>query len=66
LYSSPNIVRVIISKKVRWTQHIAYIGVEENHLDNLDIDGRKILKQILKEKGWRGMNWINLAQDKDK
>jgi hypothetical protein len=32
----------------------------------LDTDGRKILKQILKENGWKGMNWINLAQDKDK
>ena len=38
----------------------------ENHLGNLDTDGRKILKQILKEKGWKGMNWINLAPDKDK
>jgi len=46
--------------------HIAYIRVGQNHLGNLDIDERKILKQILKEKGWKSMNWINLAQDKDK
>jgi len=40
--------------------------VGENHLGNLDIDGRKILKQILKEKGWERMNCINLVQDKGK
>jgi len=56
LYSSPNIGRVLISEKVRWTGHVAYIRVRQNHLGNLDTDGRKILKQILKEKGWKGMN----------
>jgi hypothetical protein len=66
LYYSPNIGRVIISKKVRWTGHVAYIRVGQNHLGNLDTDGSKTLKQILKEKGWKDMNWINLAQDKDK
>jgi len=26
LYSSPNIVRVIKSRKMRWTGHVAYMG----------------------------------------
>jgi len=64
LYSSPNIGRVLISKKVRWTGHVTYIRVGQNHLGNLDTDGRKILKHILKEKGWKGMNWINLLKIK--
>jgi hypothetical protein len=64
LYSSPNIGRIITSKKVKRTGHIAYISVGESHLGNLDADGRKILQQILKEKGWKGMYWINLPQDK--
>jgi hypothetical protein len=51
LCSSPNIVKVIISKEVRWTGQIAYIRVGENHLGNLDIDGRKILKKDPKRKG---------------
>jgi len=64
LYSPPNIGRVLISKIARWTGHVAYIRVGQNHLGNLDTDGRKILQQILKEKGWKGMNWINLLKIK--
>jgi hypothetical protein len=40
--------------------------VGENHTGNLDTDGRKILQKNPKEMGWKGMNWINLAQEKDK
>jgi len=28
LYSSPNIVRVIKSRRMRWAEHVARIGVE--------------------------------------
>jgi hypothetical protein len=29
LYSSPNIIRVIRSRRMRWAGHVAHIGVEE-------------------------------------
>jgi hypothetical protein len=32
LYSSPNIVRVIISRKMRWVRHVARMGVGERCL----------------------------------
>jgi hypothetical protein len=30
LYSSPNIVRVIISRRMRWARHVAHMGANEN------------------------------------
>jgi hypothetical protein len=58
LYSSPNIIRVITSRRMRWAGLVARIGerrgasgffVEKNlserdHLENLDVDGRITLK----------------------
>jgi len=35
------------------------------HLEDLG-DERILVKRILKEIGWDGVNWIDLAQDKDK
>jgi hypothetical protein len=56
LYSSPNIVRVIKLRRMRWTGHVAsmrrvkaYTGFwwgnlrERNHLGDTGIDGRTIL-----------------------
>jgi hypothetical protein len=37
---------------------------EGDHLGDPGIDGRIILKWILKQ--WGGMDWIELAQDRDK
>jgi hypothetical protein len=39
--------------------------MEGNHLEDSGIDGRIILKWIL-EKLDGGMDWINLAQDRDR
>jgi hypothetical protein len=50
--TSPNTVRVIISQKMRWKGHTAHIRVGENHIGNLNTDGRKILNQIVKK--WDG------------
>jgi hypothetical protein len=37
---------------------------EGDHLGDLDVDGRIILKRIFKK--WNGgMDWIELAQDRD-
>jgi hypothetical protein len=37
---------------------------EGDHLGDPDVDGRLILKWIFKKDG--GMNWIELAQDRDR
>jgi hypothetical protein len=47
-----------------------HIGFQwESHMDRdhyvLDIGGRMTLKWILRETGWGGMDWIDLAQDRD-
>ena len=39
---------------------------ERDHLENLCIDGRKILKWDLQDLGWGGKNWIALAQDRER
>jgi hypothetical protein len=45
LYSSPNIVRVIKERRMRWE-------------DNIKMDLREI--------GFGNVDWINLAQDRDR
>jgi len=59
---SPNTIRVIKSRTMRWVVHVASMGKkrgtyrvqwknlnERDHLEDLDVDGRIILKCILKE-----------------
>jgi hypothetical protein len=69
LYSSPNIIRVIKSRRMRWAGHVAYMGDGRP-------DGRRPLerprhrwedniKMDLQEVGWGGMDWIDMAQDRD-
>jgi hypothetical protein len=38
---------------------------KRDHYEDLNICGRIILKWILRERGWGGMYWIDLAQDRD-
>ena len=79
MYSSPNIVRVIISRRMRWVGHVALMGEERvvysvlvgkperkrplgrprrRWVDNIRMD--------LKEVGCGHMDWIGLAQDRDR
>jgi len=73
LYSSPNIVRVIKSRRTRWTGHVAHMGEERgayrvlvgkaegrNHWGDLVIDGRIILIWISRRLDvgiWTGLGW---------
>jgi hypothetical protein len=39
---------------------------ERYHLEDQDVDGWTILKWILREVGWDGRDWIDLAQERDR
>jgi hypothetical protein len=39
---------------------------ERDHLKDLGIDGRVILRCVEKDIGWEGMDWVDLAKDRDK
>ena len=78
LYSSPNTVRVIKSRRMRWAGNVArmeegrgvhkvLVGIPEGKTPS----GRPRrrcednIKIYLQEVGCRGMEWIELAQDRD-
>jgi hypothetical protein len=78
LYSSPNIIRVIKSRRMRWAGHVARMGEERGAYRILvgRPEGRRPLerpkrrwedniKMEFQDVGW-GMNWIELAQDRDR
>jgi hypothetical protein len=79
LYSSPNIIRITKSRRMRWVGHVAQIGQKMNAyrllvgkpeekrplgrprrrwMDNIRMD--------LVEVGWGDVDWIGLAQDRDR
>jgi hypothetical protein len=77
LYSSPNIIRVIKSRRLRWAGHIARVGERGDAYRALvgKPEGRRPLgrprsrwedniKMDLREVGWGGLDWIDLAQDR--
>jgi hypothetical protein len=62
LYSPPDIIRVIKSRRMKWAGHVARLGErrgvyrfwlgdlrERDHMEDQDIDGRTILRWIF----WR-------------
>jgi hypothetical protein len=76
LYSPPNIIRVIKSRRMRWAGHVASMGEKKDGYRILVVrpEGRRPLgrprhrwqniKKDLQEVGW-GMDWIELAQDRE-
>ena len=77
LYSSPNIVRVIISRRMRWAGHVARMG-ERRGVYRILVgkpEGKRPLgrprhrcenniKMDLQEEECGGVDWTELAQDK--
>jgi hypothetical protein len=38
---------------------------ERDHLEDLNVGGRILIKTDIREIGWGSMDWIDLAQDRD-
>jgi hypothetical protein len=70
-FCSPNIIRQIKSRRMWWAGHVARMGEEKNvyrvlmakpegkrPLDGIRMDFRQI--------GWGVVDWIQLAQDRDR
>jgi hypothetical protein len=68
----------LLSRRLRMTGHVARMGETRgayrvlvgkpegrNHLEDPDLDGRLVLRWIF-EKWDGGMEWIDLAQDRDR
>jgi hypothetical protein len=79
LYSSPSIIRIIKSRRMRWAGHVARMGEKRNAYRLLvgKPGGKRPLgrprrrwvvniKMDLLEIGWGDVDWISLAQDRDK
>jgi hypothetical protein len=79
LYSSPNILRVIKSRRTRWAGHAARMGEERGMYRVLvrKPEGKRPLgrprrrwedniRMNLQEVGCGFMDWIGLAQDRDR
>ena len=78
LYCSLNIFGVIKSRRMKWARHVAHMGIgqvytgfwwgnlrERDHLKDPGLDGNIILRWIFR-KWFGGMDWIELAQDRDR
>jgi hypothetical protein len=79
LYSSTNIFRVLKSRRMRWTGHV--VRMVERRVTYMIVmgthEGRRPLgtprkrwedniKMDVQEVGWVNMDWILLAQDRDR
>jgi hypothetical protein len=79
LYSSPNIIRIIKSRRMIWAGHAAQMGEKRNEYRLLvgKPDGKRSLgrqkrrwvdniRMDLGEVGWSDMDWIGLAKDRNR
>ena len=78
LYSSPNVVRVIKSRRTRWAGYVARMGEERgcigswwgNRRERAQWRPRRRwvdnIRMDLQEMGCGYMDWIGLAQDRDR
>jgi len=79
LYSSPNIVRVIKSRRIKWAGHVARMGErrgvyrilvgkseEKRPLGRPRCRWEDNIKMDLQEVGCGGLDWIELTEDRDR
>jgi hypothetical protein len=79
LYSSPSIIRIIKSRRMRWAGHVARVG-EKRHAYRLLVgkpegtrpQGRPRrrwmdnIRMDVGEVGWGDVDWIGLAKDRNR
>jgi hypothetical protein len=78
LYSSPSIIRMIKSRRMRWAEHVAQIGSKRNayRISVRKPEGKRPvgrsrcrlvdnIEKDLREIEWGGEDWLDLAQDGD-
>jgi hypothetical protein len=79
LYSSPNINQAIKSRKMRWVGHVARMGETRGayKVSVGKLEGKRSLRRPRRrlkdniqmdviEIGWEDVDWIDLAQDRDR
>jgi hypothetical protein len=79
LYTSPSIIRKIKSRVIRWASHVARMGEKKNAYRLLveKPEGKRPLgrprhkwvdniRMDLGEVGWDDVDWIGLAQDRNR
>jgi hypothetical protein len=77
LYSSPSIIRIMKSRRMKWAGHVARMREKRNRIgcwwesqrerdrwEEQDVDGWIILGLYLLGVGWGDVDWIGLAQDR--
>jgi hypothetical protein len=67
LYSSPSIIRMIKSRRMRCAEYVARMGKAEGKrsLQRPRHKWQDNIKMDLREIGWNGMDWNGLFQDRD-
>jgi hypothetical protein len=78
LYSSPSIIKIIMSRRMRWAGHVAEMGEKRNAYRLLvgKPEGERPLgrprcwwvdniRMDLGEVGWGDVDWIGLAKDRN-
>jgi hypothetical protein len=79
LYSSPSIIRIMKARRMRWVGHVARMGEKRNVYRLLvrKAEGRRPvgrprrrwldnIRMDVVEVGWGDVDWIGLAQDRDR
>jgi hypothetical protein len=79
LYSSPSIIRIIKSRRMRWAGYVARMGEKRNAYRLLvgKAEGKRLLgrprrkwvdniRLDLGEVGWSDVDWMGLAQDRNR
>ena len=79
LYSSPNIIQVIKSIRMKWAGHVTRVGKrkvaygilvgkseEKRPLGWRSHRWKDDIKMGLKELGWESMDWVDMAQDRER